>query len=53
MLSIRVEVDTKLSGLSDTIQELEHQTDYHIGSTENVAVLETEILKTEPFNLNP
>jgi len=49
-LSIRVEAETKLESLSDAIQELEQQTDYQIGSTENVKVLDTEILKTEPFN---
>ncbi|WP_448103500.1 hypothetical protein [Pedobacter panaciterrae] len=50
ILSIRVEAESKLDSLSDAIQELEQQTNYRIGSTENVKVLETEILKTESFN---
>lgn len=49
-LSIRVDAETRLERLSDTIQELEQQTDYRIGSTENLKVLETEILRTEAFN---
>lgn len=49
-LSIRVEVESKLNSLSKTIQEFEQETTYSIGSTENVAVLETEILRTEVFN---
>lgn len=49
-LTIRVEVESKLDTLSATVRELEQQTDYRIGSTENVLVLETEILRTEIFN---
>jgi hypothetical protein len=51
-LSIRVEVESKLNSLSQTIQEFEQETTFSIGSTENVVVLETEILRTEVFNLN-
>jgi hypothetical protein len=46
-LTIRVEVESKLVSLSKTIEELEQQTDYVIGSTENVKVVETEILQTD------
>lgn len=45
ILSIRVDVQTALS-LLETIKELENETTYHIGSTKNVVVLDTEILKS-------
>ena len=42
---IRIEVESTLS-LIGTIQELEQNTDYSIGSTENVKVIETQIMET-------
>lgn len=45
ILTIRVEVASELS-LSKAMQELEQETDYHIGNTANVKVLETEILES-------
>ena len=42
---IRIEVESTLS-LFATIQELEQNTDYSIGSTENVKVIETQIMET-------
>ncbi|WP_175403965.1 hypothetical protein [Mucilaginibacter sp. PPCGB 2223] len=43
-LLIRVTVRTEYQHIHDAIQELQKETDYHIGSTENVEVLETEIM---------
>jgi len=45
IFTIRVEVASPLT-LAEAVQELETQTDYSIGSTENVTVLETEILES-------
>lgn len=53
-LTVRVEVQSHLNRLSDTIQEFEQDTDYYFSDTENVKVVGTELLQTEPFNpLNP
>jgi len=46
ILVVRVEVETGIDSLFKTIAELETETNYTIGSTENVTVLETEILET-------
>jgi len=43
MLTIRDEVSSSLS-LSKSVQEMETETNYSIGSTENVEVLETQIV---------
>lgn len=45
-LVVRVEVETTADNLFKAITELERQTSYKIGSTENVKVLETQILET-------
>lgn len=45
-LIVRVEVETSTDNLFKAITELESQTSYEIGSTENVKVLETQILET-------
>lgn len=45
-LIVRVEVETSTDNLFKAITELESQTSYEIGSTENVRVLETQILET-------
>lgn len=45
-LTIRVEVESSLS-LFETIKELEAKTQYSIGSTKNVTVVETELLKSQ------
>ncbi|MBB5645761.1 hypothetical protein [Pedobacter cryoconitis] len=45
-LVVRVEVETTADNLFKAITELESQTSYKIGSTENVRVLETQILET-------
>lgn len=50
-LSLRVDVDSRLASLSDTVQEFEQQTGYHFSDTSNIKVTGTELLKTEPFNL--
>jgi len=50
-LTVRVDVNSKLDSLSETIQEFEHATDYHFSDAENVKVIGMEILKTEPFQL--
>lgn len=46
ILTIRIEVQSGLS-LFEAIKELEAETIYSIASTENVCVLDTEILKSE------
>ncbi|RAJ28098.1 hypothetical protein LY11_03418 [Pedobacter cryoconitis] len=45
IFTIRIEVSSSLT-LSKAVQELETETNYSIGSTENVTVLETEILES-------
>lgn len=45
-LVVRVEVETTADNLFKAITELESQTSYKIGSTENLKVLETQILET-------
>lgn len=45
ILTIRVEVNSPLS-LTKAVQELEAKTDYNISGTENVEILDTEILKS-------
>lgn len=50
-LSLRVDVDSQLASLSETIQEFEHQTGDCFSDTPNIQVTGTELLKTEPFNL--
>lgn len=49
-LTVRVEVVSKLTSLSDTIQEFEQETQYSFSDTDNVQVVATEILQTEIFN---
>jgi len=49
-LLIRVTVRTEYQNIHDAIQELQQETDYHIGSTENVEVLETEIIDLHTKN---
>ncbi len=46
ILTIRVEVESALS-LFDAIRELETETKYSIGSTDNVKITETEILESQ------
>lgn len=43
-ITIRVDVETSLTNVMDTIDELQTYTDYEIGSTGNVKVLETELV---------
>ena len=50
-LTVRVDVNSRLDSLSDTIQEFEQATDYHFSDAENVKVTGMEILKTAPFRL--
>lgn len=49
-LTVRVEVESKIENLSKTVTDFETQTVYTFSSTEQVKVLETEILLTEIFN---
>lgn len=49
-LTVRVEVVSKLTSLSDTIQEFEQETQHSFSDTDNVQVVATEILQTENFN---
>lgn len=43
-LLVKITIRTKYPNIHDAIQELQEETDYHFGSTENVEVLETEII---------
>jgi len=49
-LFIKVVVETTHSNINDAIEELQTETDYSIGSTENVKVLETEIIELNAKN---
>jgi hypothetical protein len=43
---VRVEVESKTDSLIETVKEFEQETNYSFDSTENVKVLETELLAT-------
>jgi hypothetical protein len=49
-VTVRVGVLTDLKTLSETIEEFEQNTEYSFGSTENVGVIDTELLQTETFH---
>lgn len=49
-ITVRVEVQRKFENLSKTIAEFEKQTIYTFNSTQQVKILETEILLNESFN---
>ena len=51
-LFIKVVIQTKHRNIQDAMKELETETQYTIGSTENVEVLETEIIKLNKGALN-
>jgi len=44
-LLVKVTIKTTHKNIHDAIQELQTKTAYHIGSTKNVKVLKTEIMK--------
>ena len=46
-LFIKVVVETNYPNIHDAIYELQAETDYTIGSTENVKVIETEIIELD------
>lgn len=43
---VRVEVESKADSLIETVAEFEQETKYSFDNTENVKVLETELLAT-------
>ncbi len=49
-LFIKVVVETSYPNIHDAIDELQTYTDYSIGSTPNVKVLETEIIELDTQN---
>ena len=49
-LLIKVTIRTEYQNIHDAIQELQQETDYHIGSTKNVEVLDTEIIELHTKN---
>lgn len=49
-LTVRIEVESQLDSLSDTVQEFEQETEYSFSNTENIKVTSTELIQTEPFN---
>jgi len=51
-LTVRIEVDSRLDSLSNTLREFEQDTEYGFSDTENVKVTGMEILETMPFNPN-
>ncbi len=51
-LFIKVVIQTKHRNIQDAMRELETETQYTIGSTENVEVLETEIIELNKDALN-
>jgi hypothetical protein len=51
-LFIKVVIQTKHRYIQDAMKELETQTQYTIGSTANVEVLETEIIELNKDALN-
>lgn len=51
-LLIRVTVQTSYQSILDAIRELESETVYSIGSTKNVEVLETQIIKLNTEDLD-
>jgi hypothetical protein len=46
MVTIRVSAESSLDSLSDTVRELEANCTYHIGDTEHVKVIETELMES-------
>lgn len=49
-LTVKVEVESGLNTLSETITEFEQNTAYGFSDTENVMVTHTELLETEFFH---
>jgi hypothetical protein len=49
-LLIKVVVETTHTNIHNAISELQTKTDYSIGSTQNVRVLETKIIKLKTKN---
>jgi hypothetical protein len=49
-LFIKVVVETTYPNIHDAIDELQTETDYSIGSTPNVKVLETKIIELDTKN---
>lgn len=49
-LFIRVVIETTFPNIHDAIQELQTETVYYIGSTQNVKVLETKIMDLKTKN---
>lgn len=49
-LFIKVVVETTHPNIHDAIEELQTETNYSIGSTENVQVLKTEIIELKTKN---
>jgi hypothetical protein len=49
-LFIKVVVETNYPNIHDAINELQSETDYSIGSTLHVKVLETEIIELDTQN---
>lgn len=48
---VRVDVESGLKTLSETINEFEQNTDYGFSSTENIEIKNIELLQTKTFNL--
>jgi len=51
-LFFKVTVQTSHTAIRDAVKELETETTYFIGSTKNVQVLETEIIKLNTDHLD-
>ncbi len=51
-LFFKVVIETSHNSIRDAVKELETETTYFIGSTKNVQVLETEIIKLNTDHLD-
>ncbi len=51
-LFFKVVIETSHTSIRDAVKELETETDYFIGGTKNVQVLETEIIKLNTDHLD-
>jgi hypothetical protein len=49
-LLVKVKIKTSYQSIHDAIAELQTETDYSIGSTENVQVIETQIIDLKTKN---
>lgn len=49
-ITIKVDLESNLKHISDTVHEVESKADFHISGLQNINILETEILITRVRN---